>query len=56
MGEQKLHCWQIVTETDWELDYHNIDSEDDELTDDLFRAILRATKFESKILSIARIN
>lgn len=54
--EQKLHCWQIVTETNWELGYHDIDSEDDELTDDLYHAILKAVKFDSKILSITRIN
>lgn len=54
--EQELHCRQIVTETNWELDYHNIDSEDDELTDDLYHAVLKAVKFDSKILSITRIN
>lgn len=54
--EQELHNRQIVTETNWELDYINIDSEDDELTEDLYHAVLKAVKFESKILSITRIN
>ena len=53
---QALHSWQIVVETDWKLDYVNIDSEDDELTDDLFRFAQKTVKFESKILSITRIN
>ena len=54
--KQVLHCWQIVTDTNWKLDYHNIDSEDDDLTEDLFHAILKATSFEGKIVSVARIN
>jgi hypothetical protein len=53
---QKLHCRQIVSEKKWELDYHNIDSEDDELTQELFNTILKWTDFDSKILSITRIN
>lgn len=53
---QELHLWQIVVETNWELGYHEIESEDDEITEDLYRAVLKATKFESKILSITRIN
>lgn len=54
--EQELHCRQIVKETNWELDYMNIDSEDDELTEDLFDTILKWTDYNSKILSITRIN
>lgn len=53
---QKLHLWQILTETNWELEVHEIESEDEELTEDLYHAVLKATRFESKILSVARIN
>lgn len=56
MEEQELHCWQIVSEKNWELEYHNIDSEDDELTEELFNTIQKWTDFDSKILSITRIN
>lgn len=53
---QELHLWQIVTETNGELDYINIDSEDTEITEDLFHAVQKAVKFDSLILSITRIN
>lgn len=53
---QKLHLRQIVAETNWELEYKEIESEDEEITEDLYHAVLKATKFESKLLSIARIN
>lgn len=53
---QKLHLWQILTETNWELEVHEIESEDEELTEDLYHAVLKSTNFESKILSVARIN
>ena len=52
----KLHNRQIVTDTNWKLDYINIDSEDDDLTEELFHFILKSTSFESKIVSITRIN
>lgn len=56
MAEQELHCWEILTETDWVVETVNIDSEDDDLTDDLFHAVQKAVRFESKIISITRIN
>lgn len=51
---QKLYSRAITLETNWKIDYHYIDSEDDEITEDLFKAVLRATDFESKIISITR--
>lgn len=53
---QKLHDYEIVIETNWELDYITITSEDEEITDELFNAVLKAVKHDSLILSIARIN
>lgn len=54
--EQILHCRQILTDTEWKLDVMNIDSEDDDLTEELFDTVLKWTKRESKIISITRIN
>ena len=56
MEKQELHNWQLVSEKNWKLDYMNIDSEDDELTEELFNTILKWTDYDSKILSITRIN
>lgn len=56
MEQQKLHNWQITTEKNWKLYYMDIDSEDDDLTEELFDTILKRTDRESKILSITRIN
>lgn len=53
---QKLHDYQIVIETNWKLDYITITSEDEEITEELFNAVLKSVKFDSLILSIARIN
>lgn len=53
---QKLHDYEIVIETNWELDYITITSEIEEITEELFNAILKAVKSDSLILSIARIN
>lgn len=53
---QKLHDYQIVIETNWELDYITITSEIEEITDELFNSVLKAVKSDSLILSIARIN
>lgn len=53
---QKLHDYQIVIETDWELDYITITSEIEEINDELFNSVLKAVKSDSLILSIARIN
>lgn len=54
---QKLHLWQILTENvDWELEINEIESENVELDDELFNTIQKLTKYDSKILSIARIN
>lgn len=54
---QKLHTRQILTEDiNWELEVDNIESENIELTEDLFNTIQKWTKYDSKILSIARIN
>ena len=51
---QELHPRRIEIEINWETDFHYIDSEDDEITEDLFKAVLRAVPFESKIISITR--
>ena len=54
---QKLHLWQILTENSkWELEINEIESENVELNDELFNTIQKLTKYDSKILSIARIN
>lgn len=53
---QKLHDYEIVIETNWELDYITITSEIEEITEELFNAILKEVKPDSLILSIARIN
>lgn len=53
---QELHNRQIVVETNGKLDYINIDSEDIEITEDLFNAVQKAVNFNSLILSITRIN
>lgn len=54
---QKLHLWQILTENSkWELEINEIESENVELDERLFDTILKRTKYDSKILSIARIN
>ena len=53
---QDLHTRQIVTEKAWELSYTNIDSEDYEITDDLYHAVQKAVEYWSLILSITRNN
>ena len=55
--DQELHEWQIITENEeGKLNYMNIESEDYELTEDLFHTVQKWTSFNTKILSIARIN
>lgn len=56
MDRQELHSYQIVIDTNWILGYITIDSEDKEITEELFRAIQKEVKFDSLILSITRIN
>lgn len=56
MDKRKLHNWQIVIEKNWELDYMDIDSKSEELTEELFNTILKLADFDGKILSITRIN
>lgn len=56
MYAQELHNRQIVVETNWKLDYIDIDSEDIELTEDLFHAVQWAVRHDSLILSITRIS
>ena len=56
MKAQELHNFQIVVETNWKLDYIDIDSENVEITDDLFDFIQRLVDRNSLILSITRIN
>lgn len=56
MDTQELHNFQIVIETNWKLDYIDIDSENIEITDDLFSFIQKLVNHDSLILSITRIN
>ena len=46
---QELHSWQVVTETNGELDYIDIDSEDTEITEDLFGTLSRNVHHFRKI-------
>lgn len=54
--EQKLHEWQVLTDTNGKLDYMSVDSEDDELTEELFNSIQKFVNFDAKIVSIYRVN